>query len=75
MSSLLHFIELEIEEINKYKWIESEKAGYDLGISAEIEWVDLYAKQFREWYIKTYGEIEECLCMNSIQKDKLKKKS
>ena len=30
------FMETQIEEINKFKWLESEKHGYDLGTSAVI---------------------------------------
>lgn len=38
----------QIEEINKHKWIESEKAGHDLGEEAVKEWIQKYAKKFRE---------------------------
>lgn len=43
------FMKKQVEEINKHKWIESEKAGYDLGNIASKEWIDKYAKQFRAW--------------------------
>lgn len=52
-------MKLEIIEIEKYKWIESEKVGYDLGVLAEIRWVELYAAIFRNEYIFKYGEIDE----------------
>jgi hypothetical protein len=36
-----------IEEINRHKWIESEKAGYDIGFArAAMEWVELY---YNDW--------------------------
>ena len=34
--------------MEKYKWIESEKAGKDLGEFAINEWISKYAKLFRE---------------------------
>lgn len=39
---------MQIDEMEKHKWIESEKAGHDLGEAARIDWVKKYAKQFRE---------------------------
>jgi hypothetical protein len=32
--------------IQEYKWIESEKAGRDLGVDAERDWVDSYWRTF-----------------------------
>lgn len=32
--------------IQEYKWIESEKAGRDLGIDAERDWVESYWRSF-----------------------------
>ena len=46
------FMEAQIEEINKFKWIESEKHGYDLGTSAVNEWISRYAKIFRDTWGK-----------------------
>ena len=38
-SSLYKNYKDEVEEINKHKWIESEKAGYDIGWNkALIDW-------------------------------------
>jgi hypothetical protein len=42
------FMVKQCEEIRIYKWIESEKAGYDLGKIAELEWIRKNAKLFRE---------------------------
>lgn len=42
------FIREQINEMEKYKWIESEKAGKDLGEFAINEWICKYAKRFRE---------------------------
>jgi hypothetical protein len=45
----------ELEEILKHKWIESEKAGYDLGDKAVWDWVQKYAHEFREYWQKKNG--------------------
>jgi hypothetical protein len=45
----------ELEEILKHKWIESEKAGYDLGDQAVWDWVEKYAHEFREYWQKKNG--------------------
>jgi len=42
----------ELVEILKHKWIESEKAGYDLGDKAVWDWVQKYAHEFREYWQK-----------------------
>ncbi len=39
----------QVIEINKHRWIESEKVGYDVGEEwAATDWVSKYAKSFRE---------------------------
>jgi len=46
------FNTLQSEEIQKYKWIESEKIGHDIGeFKAAVEWVRLYSAGFREQFI------------------------
>ena len=47
---MLKFLLAEKEEMERYKWIESEKAGHDLGNEAIIDWIHKYAAQFRETY-------------------------
>lgn len=49
----------QIEEMNIYKWIESEKAGYDLGTQALIDWINKYAKIFREKFDETYFKTKD----------------
>ena len=39
-------IRLELDEMARYKWLESEKAGHDLGEEAMLEWVELYIDEF-----------------------------
>jgi hypothetical protein len=44
---LAEIIRSQQEEIQKYKWIESEKAGYDIGWErATREWLQ---KHFPDW--------------------------
>jgi len=54
------FIQDEIREIQKYKWIESEKAGHDTGEYSTLKWIENYACQYRkEWEEKNGKIIEE----------------
>lgn len=47
LSPLAKLIRCQAKEIEKYKWIESEKVGYDIGLErATREWLD---KHFNEW--------------------------
>jgi hypothetical protein len=40
----------QAKEIEHYKWLESEKAGHDLGQEIVLKWIKLYAKKFYiEW--------------------------
>jgi hypothetical protein len=44
---LLEVVRSQREEIKKYKWIESEKAGQDIGWErATLEWMQ---RHFPEW--------------------------
>lgn len=41
-----------IEEINKHLWIESQKAGYSIGIErATDEWLRLYAEGWMKYHM------------------------
>ncbi|MEW6349625.1 MAG: hypothetical protein AB1646_11235 [Thermodesulfobacteriota bacterium] len=40
------YLEKQAREIERYKWIESERAGRDLGDEAVIRWIMLYAHEF-----------------------------
>ena len=42
----------QCDEMKRHKWIESEKAGRDLGNQAIREWICKYAKEYRRNYIK-----------------------
>lgn len=45
------YLEKQIEEIMRYKWIRSEQLGHDIGAErAAREWIDMFAENFaRHW--------------------------
>jgi len=44
------YLNAQMDEIKKHRWIESEKAGEDLGQSAILDWVNKYLDSFnRKW--------------------------
>jgi len=45
---LKEYLELQRREIDRHKWIESEKAGRDLGTDAVIDWILKYADIFSD---------------------------
>lgn len=48
-SSLYREFQAEREEILKHKWIESEKAGYDIGFeSALTDWIVKHRSKWRK---------------------------
>ena len=48
-SKMYRFLKLEIEEINKLKWIESEKAGRDIGKhKAVFLWVKYHRDDWKK---------------------------
>lgn len=49
----------QIHEMEKHKYIESEKAGKDLGDSALLDWIVKYAAKFREEWESINGKVEE----------------
>ena len=49
-------LELQREEMLKFKWIESQKANKDLGKEVVFEWIDKHAAKWREWYNQNYEE-------------------
>jgi hypothetical protein len=41
----------QIDEILRYKWIESEKCGHDIGeLKAACEWITKYGAEFNKHY-------------------------
>ena len=50
ISPLAEIIRSQLEEINKYKWIESEKTGKDIGMErATREWMAKYFPQWKQY--------------------------
>jgi hypothetical protein len=48
-SSLYKEFQAEREEILKHKWIESEKAGYDIGFERALtDWIVRYRTKWRQ---------------------------
>ncbi|MDQ1284678.1 MAG: hypothetical protein QG663_81 [Thermodesulfobacteriota bacterium] len=47
---LEEYLKIQAQEIERHKWIESEKAGRDLGTEAIIDWIMKYADRFSEQY-------------------------
>lgn len=49
-----------IEEINRHLWIESQKAGYSIGIErATDEWLRLYAEGWMKYHLpEKYNAIQ-----------------
>ena len=53
IDSLATIIRSQREEIQKHRWIESEKLGYDIGFErAEQEWRRQHARGWRTWLRK-----------------------
>ena len=53
--------EAQKEEMRKHKWIESEKAGFDIGPIAYLDWVRNYASQWRESFMDKNSDFD-CTC-------------
>lgn len=50
----------EVEEIQKYRWNESERLGRDIGRNtAAQQWIKKNARNFREYWEKRLQEQEE----------------
>ncbi|MCM8525276.1 MAG: hypothetical protein NE327_02090 [Lentisphaeraceae bacterium] len=47
MMETKELITRQLDEMAKHRWIESEKAGYDLGEKAMLDWVDKYSDQLK----------------------------
>ena len=69
-----------IEEINKHLWIESQKAGYSIGIEqATDEWLRLHAHQWMKYHMpEKFGQIqirEKKTAAKNLKKKKIISKS
>ena len=50
-------LRLQREEMMRHKWLVSEREGRDIGSAAILEWVDLYAEEWRNWFDREYHRI------------------
>jgi hypothetical protein len=49
-SSLYREFQAEKEEILRHKWLESEKAGYDIGYERALtDWIVKHRAKWRKW--------------------------
>jgi hypothetical protein len=51
---LKQYLDIQRQEIDRHKWIESEKAGRDLGMDAVIDWILKYADLFSDKYYQEH---------------------
>lgn len=56
---LKSYLEIQSREIERHKWIESEKAGKDLGMDAAIDWILKYADMFSDQFKDIHTQLEE----------------
>ena len=56
-------MKLEVEEIKRHRWIESEKKGYDIGsYVAALDWIEKYAEEFRRYWENYGGDDDVSSC-------------
>lgn len=66
--NMRQYMENQITEILKYKWIMGEKLGHDPGEEAVKEWIKRYGAQYRKEYEDVYDVILNKM-LNSIKPD------
>ena len=59
----------QVELIKQFKWVESQKAGRDLGEEAVRKWISENAENYREEYKECLEEISKII-KDSIKSDK-----
>ena len=52
LNEIKDYREKMVEEIRRHRWLESEKAGRDLGPVAEHDWLDRYEIDFRRYWLR-----------------------
>ena len=52
------YLLLQREEMEKHKWIESEKACCDLGCKSLSDWVNRHSKKFAAYWRKTHVYVQ-----------------
>ena len=52
---LKRFLIAQIDEINRYKWIESERRSFDIGFQqAALEWISQYSAPFKDYWVRDF---------------------
>ena len=47
----------QMYEMDRHKWLESEKVGYDLGVVAHLDWITKHSLAFRKEWIDKHKKI------------------
>ena len=55
------YLDAQVQEIQKYKWIESERHRSDIGFErAAFEWISFYGDHFRQfWFRNHFAQTEQ----------------
>jgi hypothetical protein len=51
------YLALQREEMERHKWLESEKSCHDVGNKAVADWVNKYSAQFSRYWRRTHAYI------------------
>ncbi len=65
-----------VEEIQRHCWIESEKAGYDIGFDqAKVDWLAKFSKAWMTYHMPDTAKKADRTAAPKAQKSKAKPKS
>ena len=58
-----------IDEINRHRWIESEKAGHDIGFErASVEWLEKFSLAWMQYHMPNRRDSSASLKKNTSPK-------
>ena len=52
--ALTAYMEMQVKNIENYKWLESEKAHHDLGEPCSLAWIAKFSEKFRGYWVLTH---------------------
>jgi len=52
------YLAMQRDEINRHKWIESEKADRDLGSAVIMDWIGQYGAAWRAWFDEEFDDVD-----------------
>lgn len=65
-----------VEEINRHRWIESEKAGHDIGFErASSEWLENFSKAWMEYHMPAKNTTQTTSTASMVTKPSARKAS